>query len=261
MKKIIPNIFILAIGISILMSGFMPKPACAGRPLATEDAGVAGERRFQIEASLNYIKNNNGDENQSFILVPIYGLTERLEFSAEIPYTLINLKEGDRAKGIQDVNLVLKNLIVPESKNNPAFLLKTQVKLSNGDYQMGLGSGDNDVGFVAVFTKQSGKYIIHANLGYTFAGKKVDVNLRDYIMYGIACEYSLNNKINIVGEVYGESDSHFDTGGFKYRTLNPLLGFTYKLNEKAILDTAFRIGISDGQKSEYGLAAGLSLNF
>ena len=124
---------------------------------------------------------------------------------------------------MNDINLVIKTLIIPEREYMPTFLLKTQVKLSNGDERKGLGSGDEDIGFAGVLTKQLGAFIVHANLGYTFVGKKERPNsFKNYILYGFAFEYSINEKLKIVGEIYGESDSHSDIGSFQHHILNPL---------------------------------------
>jgi len=252
------KIFILVIVIKLWALGYWPNPSYAARPLATEDAGVAGKGAFQIEVSEDYAKQDNNDKAYTFLFVPIYGLTERIELSAEFPYVLIRPKEGDKEEGLSDINLVLKTLIIPEGKIKPAFLLKTQVKLSNGDEKRGLGSGDKDVGFVGVTTKILRPFTIHANFGYTFVGRKTDGSLKDYILYGIACEYSLNKKIKIAGELYGESDSHFDIGTFKHHNFGPLIGLTYQLTGKIILDTAFYSAIADGKGSEYGLTLGIS---
>jgi hypothetical protein len=107
-----------------------------------------------------------------YSLVPIYDLTERIEFSLEFPYTSFRSNESEDEDGLSDITLVLKTLLFPEENTTPAFLLKSVVKLNNGDYDRGLGSGDKDVGFVLVVTKNTGMSTFHGNLGYTFTGKE-----------------------------------------------------------------------------------------
>lgn len=252
--------FIL-LGISFIVLTFGFNPCYAGRPLTTEDAGVADKGDFQLEVAADYTEQDNNDKNYLLIFTPIYGITETMELSIEAPYIFIRPEKGHNGQGFSDINVVLKTLIIPERGTNPAFLLKTQIKLSNGDDGKGLGSGDEDVGLVAVISKVLEPFIIHANAGYTFVGEKTDDSLKDYMLYGIACEYYLNGKVRIAGELYGENDSHFDAGAFKHHILNPLIGLTYQLSEKLVLDMAFKIGIASGKKPEYGLTFGMAVNF
>lgn len=99
--------------------------ASAYRPLGTEDAGVAGKGVAQAEVSWDYLKwdNDEVEDEQVLMLVPIYGLTERLEISVEVPYLIHDLEDGSE-EGIGDVNLVAKYLLVEEGEKNPAFAVK-----------------------------------------------------------------------------------------------------------------------------------------
>ena len=254
------KIFVSVIGLSLMIQIFWSVPSHADRPLNTEDAEVTDKGFFQIEVGIDCEKQFN-KKNYSIIYVPIYGLTERMEFSIEIPYSLITPNTGFSRKGLSDINLVIKDLIIPEEEIMPAFLLKTQIKLSNGNVKKELGSGDKHIGFVGVATKTFESFTLHTNLGYTFVGSKADNSLKDYILYSIACEYYLRKKMKIMGELYGESDPHSNPSSFKRHILNPLMGLSFQLNEKVILDYAFKVGITRGKKSEYGIVFGLSVSF
>ena len=232
----------------------------AGRPFSTEDAGVAGKGVAQLEVSVEYAKQPNGDKEYVSYFIPVYGLTERLEFSAEFPHKLTNFKEGGGEEGLEDVSLVLKTLIVEERDNMPAFLIKTAVKLDNGDEDKGLGSGDKDLGLVAVATKNIGPSTLHVNIGYAFAGNDFDPALKDYVIYGMAGEYPLTEKLKLMIELYGESNSHFDVDAFKHHDLQALLGSTYQLTERMVFDAAIKVGLTD-DSPDYGLAVGMSIDF
>ncbi|MBI3008958.1 MAG: transporter [Candidatus Omnitrophica bacterium] len=232
----------------------------AGRPFSTEDAGVAGKGVAQLEIGAEYARQTNGDKEYASLFVPVYGLTELMEFSAEFPHKLTNFKEGGDEEGLEDVSLVLKTLIVEEVDNTPAFLVKTVVKLDNGNKDKGLGSGDKDLGMAAVATKSIGSLTFHANFGYTFVGKDFDPTLKDYILYGVAGEYAVGDKARLMMELYGESNSHFDADAFKHHDLQALLGSTYQLTERIVFDAAIKIGLTD-DSPDYGLTSGVSIGF
>ncbi len=160
----------LACFISIVVFVICPENSSAYRPLGTEDAGVAGKGVAQMEISWDYLKWDNGNEHV-FLIVPIYGVTERLELSAEIPYLVHNFEGETTQSSIGDINLIAKYLLIQESKINPAFTIKGIVKLSTGDYEKGLGSGDEDYSIVGVASKGFGNLMLHAHLGYTWVGK------------------------------------------------------------------------------------------
>ncbi len=232
----------------------------AGRPFATEDAGVAGKGIFQLELGREYADQSNDDNEFFFQFVPIYGLTERLELSVELPYKFVPVSEGEDISGVEDAILALKTLIVEEGERIPALLLKTVVKFDNGDQNNGLGSGDTDLGFVAVATKGIDGLTLHSNIGYTLTGKDFDPAFRNYILYGIAGEYVLTEKANLMAEIYGESNSHFHIGAFKHHDLQMLLGLTYQLPEMFVIDSGLKIGLLENSP-DFGFTLGVSINF
>ncbi len=169
--------------------------------------------------------------------------------------------EGHTVRGLEDINLIAKTLIIPEGKACPAFLLKWQIKLSNGDWKKGLGTGDIDWGVVGVLSRETNPFTFHVNFGYIRVGKKNDQELNNYILYGIACEYELHPKLKLAGEIYGESGNHFDIGAFKHHNLIPLIGVIYQCSKKAALDVGIKMGISEGESNEYGFTLGLTTGF
>ena len=224
---------------------FMAGNVLAYRPLGTEDAGVAGKGVAQTEVSWDYLKWGNGEvkgENV-FLLVPIYGLTDNLELSVEIPYLIHSLKVGSSEEGIGDVNLVAKYLLVKEGEKKPAFVVKGVVKMDNGDERKGLGSGDKDYSLFAVASKTLRDITLHGMFGYTWVGGKKDRNLRDITLYGIAVDYALTEPFHILAELNG--NRHPDQTTEEDDPRNALAGITYKVSDKLTLDAAYRWGLSD----------------
>lgn len=237
----------------------------AARPLTTEDAGVAGKGRFQTEVGNGFAWQRGGDRSDTFLLTPIYGLTDQIELSAEFPFTVLQREGGEEEDeieaGFSDINLVFKGLVIPEQDFVPAVLFKPYVKLANGDEDRGLGSGDEDIGLISVFTKQVKQATFHANVGYVFVGNKSDETLENFLVYAFASEYAITQKTKLVAEWLMETNSHFDSGTSKHHNrCNSQMGFTYQVSKAVILDLGFQVGYGDEDKPEYGLTAGASVN-
>ncbi len=250
----IPCILSIATFLLVFDSG----PAYCGRPFSTEDATVASKGAVEAEIGFEYVRQNNRDNSYNILFVPVYGLNENIEVSCELPFDMLRPKEGNDEEGLGDINLVVKTLFFPEKEATPSLLLKTVVKLETGDEDDGLGSGDEDVGLILAATKSIDSITIHGNIGYTFVGTEYDDTLNDYLLYGIALEYSITQALAFAGEVYVESDTDFKQ---ESHTVNPLIGLTYQLTDNVTLDTAFRTAIRYHQKTEYGIITGISISF
>ncbi len=229
----------------------------AYRPLVTEDAGVAGKGVAQIEVSWDYFSWRGRDRENVLLFVPIYGITERIELSAEIPYLFHSPAEGDGINGVGDINLVAKFLILEEKDVRPAFALKGVVKTKSGDEKRGLGSGDIDYSIVAAASKSLGDLTLHSMLGYTFVGDNGDDNVRNTYLYGLAADYGLTGKFHIVGEIAG--NRHPDRR-VRNEMVSGLLGVTYKVSDKITLDGALRRGFSNSVP-RWSTTLGMSITF
>ena len=251
-----------AFGLFLLCGGpgFEMPSAYAGRPFATEDAGVAGRGVFQLEEGMQYADKNR-DEEFSLTTTPILGLTDWLEVSADFPASFLRPEEGKNVEGWSDISLITKTQIFPEKEFIPATLLKTVVKFSNGNDAKGLGSGDEDVQLVGVLSKTVKNLTVHGNAGYAFVGDDQDEALRDYLIYGVASEYKLSDRWKVVGELYGEKGGHFDSDASNHHRLNPLVGLTFQVSPNVLLDLVWKVGLTNNENPEQAVIAGLSISF
>lgn len=238
---------------------FISGGVLAYRPLSTEDAGVAGKGVAQTELSWDYLKWDNSDmkDEKIFLAVPIYGLTDSIELSVEIPYLTHNLTAGGSEEGLGDLNLVAKYLLVPGGKDNPSLAIKGVVKLDNGDFDKGLGSGDKDYSIVAVTSDTTGSLTGHIHFGYTWIGKSRSNNLRDITIYGIALHYAMTDNYHLLAEYNGSR--HSDT------TINEdivmaLAGLTYNISDKITFGAAYRWGLSDSAP-KWSTSTGLTITY
>lgn len=241
---------------AVMIILMISQPSFAYRPLGTEDAGVAGKGVAQMELSYDYMKWG-GDKDHMFLLVPIYGITGNLELSVEIPYSIHEPEEETPQRGIGDISLVAKYLLIQEGEKSPAFALKGVIKLDTGDYDKGLGSGDRDYSVFAVASKAFGNLTAHAHLGYTLVGDKKDENLRGIYLYSFALDYGITETFHLVGEING--NRHPD----RSETEDPrdiLLGVTYKFSEKFTFDFAVRRGLTSSTP-DWSATTGVSITF
>lgn len=234
LRRVLAAAFVLLSGVS---------PAAAYRPFVTEDAGVAGSGVLQGEASWDSLKWRNGDVDQIVTLVgPIYGVTERVELSAEIPFVIHDVKGGPTTAGVGDVNLVGKVLAIEETDLVPTLTTKAVIKLETGDYDRGLGSGDEDYSLVLAGSKAIGPVQVHAQVGYTWTGKDEDGDdlMRDIWLYGVAGDLELLDGVHAVAEFAGNQHT---TIGEPHQE-NVLAGFIYRLSDSLALDATLRRGVT-----------------
>lgn len=246
MKKYFTIVFLLVL--------FLYQGKCSAyRPFITEDAGVAGKGVFQTEISWDYLKWGNKDKENIFLLVPIYGITQRTEISLEIPYLFHDFEK--KHNGIGDANIVGKLLIFEEKSNFPAIALKGVIKSKTGDIKKGLGTDNLDYSIIPIASKALGNFTFHAMLGYNFIGKAEGENLRDTYVYGIGLNYKFTQKLNIVTEISGNRHPDIDSDN---DPLSALLGFAYKISERAIIDSGIRYGINE-ESPKWNFLTGLSI--
>lgn len=240
--------------LSWLFLAFTAGVASAYRPFGTEDAGVAGKGVAQTEVSWDYLKWDNDelkDENV-FLLVPIYGLTEDIELSAEIQYLYHNPDEGSSEDGVGDVNIVAKYLLLPESGGHPALAVKGVVKLDNGDEDKGLGSGEKDYSVYAVASQTVGELTGHLHIGYIWVGGD-----KDETIYGVALDHAMSEQFHVVAEITG---SRHPDRKEKENPLTALAGLTYKISDSLTLDAAYRWGLNDASP-DWSTTVGASITY
>lgn len=233
--------------------------ALAYRPLNTEDAGVAGKGVLQSELSYDFSKWKNGDTDQIFLLVaPIYGITENLELSMEIPY-VIHKSNGVVAEGVGDINLVGKYVLLWDNYETKEALLtmKGAVKLNSGDFDKGLGQGDVEYALSSAVSKAIGESLtVHGHLGYAIATEKQNSLLRDHYFYGLALDFALAKPLHLLAEFTGNENPDRLLG---HQNL-ALAGFTYEVNKKIVLDVSVKKGVGSASP-DWGWGIGAAIEF
>lgn len=242
MKKILYLIFFI-----MTTSSF----AYGARPLSTDDAGTVEKGHFEIESGFEYVKQNDEEYNLSFVLK--HGVIEDLDLGIEIPYKFIKFREGEDTNGVGDMTVTSKHSFLDESGGLPSLALSFSIKTETGNGEESLGTSEVDYGFNGIMSKEIGRFTAHLNIGYTFVGEPG----KDSFSYGWAMECPINENLNILGEIIGETI--FD-GDFDDNPCNGLVGLNSSITEMITFDCGMGFEISDAS-SDYTIVAGLTLGF
>lgn len=240
----------------ILYLTILPSIAFAGRPLSIGDAGTIGKTHVEIECAVEYADAT--DDEFTLAATLTYGLLEKLDIAVELPYKYIDVHDEDEYGGLGDVVISSKYFLLEETGNLPAMAVSAGIKLKTGNDDKELGTGENEYSAIGILTKElgniaGGNIIANLNFGYTYKDESQD----DVFSYGVALEYPFNDKLNLVGEVAGETDFEED---FNDNAFAALLGFNYAFLEMAKFDFGMAVGISEASP-DYTVKTGITLSF
>ena len=239
----------------IAFTAVVPHIAYAVRPLSTDDAGVVDERHIEIESGFEYVNQTDSENNLSFVLK--YGLIKNLDLGIEIPYKFIDSNEDSDVDGVGDIEATTKCRFVDETDNYPALALSFSVKTKTGNKDKGLGSGEVDYNLNGIITKEINQLVTHLNIGYTFVGDPENENADDIFSYSLALEYPVNERLNLAGEITGETTFN---GDFDDNPFSGLVGLNYGLNDTVSYDFGVGFGISEASP-DYIITTGLTFGF
>jgi len=93
-----------------------------------------------------------------------------------------------------------------ETEMIPALAIAGEVKIPT-THNTAIGTGEVDYGPTLIASKQFGKLDTHLNLGYFVLGNPSGVKLKNIVTYAAAAVYHLNDQIDLVGEVIGNTSS------------------------------------------------------
>ena len=230
-------------------------PVFAARPLSTDDAGTVDKQHFEVECGFEYVNTADNEYNWSTVLK--CGLSENWDIGVEIPYQFIDITKGSDVNGIGDIVLSSKYRFLDETQKAPALSLSFAIKTDTGNEDKGLGSGDLDYTITAILSKELDKIIGHLNLGCQYVGAPEGQSDDDVFSYALALEYPVNDRLNFVGEVSGETNFE---GDFDDNAFAALTGLNYAFSDRATFDLGIAWQISEASP-DYKLITGVTLGF
>ena len=230
-----------------------PRGSFAGRPLLTEDAGTVERGAREFELAFDQARDNNRDKYYIPSVQIAYGLTDRMEIAAGLPYIFLDPQEGGKVDGIGDLYAYLKCRVWGEQNFFPALTLKPSLKLPTARERKGLGSGETDFGLTAAFSKSFVGFNLHADSTYTISGEK---DVTDPLSLGLAGQFEITKRFNFVSE--GRYANNFNSSR-KDDPATVMAGFQAEI-VGAVFDAGLTLGLNPAA-ADYLFTAGVTLKF
>ncbi|HRZ39393.1 MAG TPA: transporter [Candidatus Omnitrophota bacterium] len=229
---------------------FFTSNTWAARPLATNDAGVVAVGALETEYGYEYVHASDRENNHGVVLTT--GLLKNLDFGVEIPYQFIELEDGGDPDGFSDLIFTTKWSVSREHDTLPDFSLSFSYKTESGNDEKSLGTGRPEYTLTSIFSKTFERFTYHVNMGCSAKHE-----LEDTLNYGFAMEYAVNERLNVLGEIAGDT---ILSGKFDNSTSSGLIGFNYAINGSLTYDAGLKIGISESAP-DFTILTGLTFAF
>jgi hypothetical protein len=225
----------LALVFCLMLSG----PALATYPLGNEGPVTTEPMAVDLEVNLEYDSYSEGTET-TFSASVTTGLFPDLDISLWLPIVSVSPDEGDSESGVGDAEIMFKWQFMKEENGMPGLAVRGVAKLTSGDEEKGLGSGEMDYSLILLGSYKLEPVNLYATLGYTWVGEPPGVDLDNVVSLSLAVEYPLNEKLDLVGRLAGESGQ-----GDEDAPIFILGGASYAINDVLYVDGGIRLGVTD----------------
>jgi hypothetical protein len=203
--------------------------AAAGqqRPLLTEDVDIVKPGVIRIESGFEFLQDQRfplsglrGDVTKLADTKLSFGLAPNVEF--QIEWTVQNFLSIDRrgasaiplrlgansadTNDVGDARLWMKIKLRNEAGLVPALGFRFGVELPNSNQARGIGTNTTNFFGMVTASKRfaSNKLNVLGNLGLGIMTAPLDnFSQNDVLLYGLGGIYTLNDRVNLVGEVNG----------------------------------------------------------
>ncbi|WP_343585439.1 transporter [Herbaspirillum sp.] len=245
MKKILCASWLLCV---------MMKPAFAAHPLVTDDAGVQGDGRHQIETNTDWSRQA-GQAGHTGAFTYTYGVTDRLDLFANLPLTF----QSPGGSGVGDYSLGAKWRYY--DRDGLALALKPELFLPSGDVDKGLGNGRSGLGLTAIASYEIGPWTLHGNAGLNYSRYQLDsddaAKRRLVWRTSAAVWYALNEQWRLVADTGLAQNA--DRANRTWPAYG-LVGVIWSPNESVDLDVGAKFGLNKAEVTrQFGL--GVTLHF
>lgn len=197
--------FCFAILSGSLAGGCLPF-AVSAQILETETARIPHKGHFETGFGYEFQRSAAGTEHALPFSIEM-GLTDRLALLVEpVPYTSIRPKGSARSTGFGDIEVTATYVAVLETHSRPALALAAEAKIPTAR-NVNIGTTKPDFAGYVIFTKETGNFISHANVGYTIVGQPVGVRLKNVINGALATEFLVTRASRLFAEVLATTAS------------------------------------------------------
>jgi outer membrane putative beta-barrel porin/alpha-amylase len=179
----------------------------AGPPLLTDDPETPGNGHWEINVA-STISQTRKDRLWALPLLDVnYGLGDRIQIKAEVPWLVLQPRQGGETEsGIGSVNVGVKWRFLDRDQHG--FSLSTypqfEFRTSAASARKGLIESGAELRLPMEMSRQLGRAAIVGELGYQFVRHD-----KDEWIYGFAVRRKLKSRLEVLGEIHGESARDF----------------------------------------------------
>ena len=181
----------------------------ADRPLTIAEAETVPHRQFKFEAGVGYVRND-GLTHFDFPFGLAYGLLPRWElgvgFGGQTEERNEEFGVEKAVTDIGDLTLGTKLKVLTADRFWADQAMALTVKFQTASYGKGLGTGRTDFDLMWIVTKPLGeKWNLYLNVGHMWTGDRSEETFADILHYGVALDYQVSKKWQLVAEVFAET--------------------------------------------------------
>jgi hypothetical protein len=248
--------------LSLVISIFMAGTSFGLHPLVTEDTGVQGKGKTEIEIGFERAKESEDGTTQkisSATITMAYGLTNNMDLILGVPYQNIRTKTEEATSsedGIADTVVELKWKFY--ERDGLSFALKPSFTLPSGSKKRGLGNGRATYGFYFITTKEIEPFTLHFNLMYKRNENGKEPKDRPDLWH-----ISLASEVKLMKDLRFAANIGMDKNPGAASNVDPafaLGGFVYSISEDLDIDIGYKRGLNK-PATDYSILAGLTWRF
>lgn len=237
----------------------------AAHPLATDDAGTTGARKFQLETSAEFgwdKQDNVKSTSQSVGVSLCAGVLDSLDLVLAYPFTWQQVKDNNATvldnSGLNDLTLEMKWRFL---EYGPAsFAIKPGIIFPTGSRDKELGNGRHGYGVTLISTVEFKPVAVHVNAGYLrqlYVSEDRSANREDLYSLSLAGVFEVAKAVQLVAAL--------DTATNPDKSSDTWLaaitgGAIYSVNDSLDLDLGVKSGLTKPE-TDFTILTGLTFKF
>ncbi|MBA4390744.1 MAG: transporter [Syntrophus sp. (in: bacteria)] len=229
-------------------------------PLITDDTGIQGKGKFQVELSGAYSDDREDgvtSKGTDFSTTFSYGILNEVDIVLSFPYRFLRREDDEstnKTNGFSDIAIEAKWRFF--EKNGFSMALKPGITLSTGNEDKDLGKGRSAYYLYFITSKEIAPWAFHINLAYSRNENKIDER-NDIWHTSLASTVEIIKNFKLVGDIGVESNPEKSSAVLPAYILG---GFIYSLKEDFDIGLGLKGGLTRVE-SDLSVRGGITWRF
>ena len=179
----------------------------AGPPLITDDPGTPGDGRWEINLAFTLEQTRDERSFEAPLLDINYGVGERTQLKFEVPWAVLDDRDGGIKSGTGKPQVGIKYRFLDEDRHGASVSIYPQLELNNPRSSDERGLVDEGMRFKlpVQVARSVGPFGAYVEVGYEF----IEADTDEW-SYGFALGYPVNDRLELLAEVAGTATHTFD---------------------------------------------------